>query len=331
MLPDYNQLSIALWETLARDSDRSKLAHALGTQTRRLNSWAAGETAIRTSTWALLARKAGKSLPGLAAVLYAPRTPPVLPRPLSAQACRTSWIGPILRFLRGNRTLREVQQLLGLRAASTFYHWERGARDIPLSTFVQCIDQLGGRLGTFCEAFGYDGELGNFGIRAAKPNFSERFFSQPWVPTIFLAIQTLGYTGQKRHDRRRLARQLKLTEEQIEDGLKTLADLEIVKLEGNKYVARAGAFYAPPTLTAHTLKSLNEYWFGRSLDLIQQPGLHKIEEHALSRKSFEKIIGWVGELRERIRAEVETSEPETIVHIHWQVADMLPKTPVVMS
>jgi hypothetical protein len=321
---NYQKLALALWNHATEGKNAVEIAGQLGSRAQRFREWERNPKAIRASVWCLLIKRQGISLLDLAAVIVAPRIAGGVSAPATATTARTKFVAPLLKLLRGERTLADAQKMFGLTTQGTFNHWEMGRRDIPLWRFIQAIDILATRLSSFCEALNFKENLANFGFRSSRTDFSTQFFSLPWTPTVFLALQTQRYLRQQRHDTKKLARQLNLTREQVEESLTVLADLELIIFDNKFYRTRKGQFYAPPTLTPATLDRLHSYWFGKSVDLLVQPGLHKIEEHALSRESLRKIITWVTELREKIREEVKRSEPETVVHIHWQIAEMIP-------
>jgi hypothetical protein len=317
---NYQNLAIALWSHIAHQHD---VASLLGIRRETLERWSTGITPFRASVWCLLAQKTGKSLSSARAAVTAPKALAAFITPRTLLAMRRNYIGPLLKSLRRERSLHETAELLELGTWSTYHHWECGRRDLPFFRLLQAIDVLSSRLDVFCETFDFKTSLKKFGLRGHTPGFSENFFALPWTPTVYLILQSHAYLERRRHDSRWLAKQLGLSVEQVNQSLATLGDLGIVTFDGTTYTLRKGQFYAPPTLKPEKLRVLNDYWFSRSAELAQLPGFHKIEEHALSRELAAKIAIWISELRERIRLEVKKSEPETVVHLHWQVADLM--------
>ena len=324
MKDKYQRLAIELFKSALNNKSARLIARQLEIRPHRVGDWLAGKTPIRASLYAFLLSKKGLNLEDIASAIVAPRVFPKQKASTTPTATQKNFIAPLLKEIRGERTLREVGDILRLKTPAAYNHWESARRDIPLHTFLEAIDQLSSRLHTFCEVIGFEKNLSKLGFPSHRKDFSEKFFTLPWTPTVFLALQTSRYESQLKHSSAKLARQLNLSIKKIDDALHILADLELVTFDGALYRHRKGQFYAPPTLSKSTLERLNLYWFSQSKELYSQPGLHKIEEHALSIESLEKIKTWVAELRERIREEVKTSTPETVAHIHWQVSDMLP-------
>lgn len=232
-------------------------------------------------------------------------------------------IGPLLRVIRRGHTIEQVCLLVGINTPVTYHYWEKGSRDIPFYVFLKIIDRLCGRLQFFCETIRFRTDLRTFGLKAFKPNLSEHFFKFPWTPTIYLFLLTAVYKAEATHSDEFVADKLSLTKSQVAESIKTLIDFEMIKFSGAKYEAFSGVFYTPPSLDKKSLEDLNHYWMTQAYEFMRFEGLHKIDQAAVSHESKMKIIGWVSELREKIRLEIATTTPETIVHMHWQVSDIL--------
>ena len=114
------------------------------------------------------------------------------------------------------------------------------------------------------------------------------------------------------------------TAREIEDSASKLLRLGLARLEDGRLLADPAQFYAIPSIPAEEINRIEGHWFAQAGKLAARPGLHKVEQHALSHASRERIVGWITELRERIRQEVQTGgEPETLIHINWQVAELI--------
>ncbi len=228
------------------------------------------------------------------------------------------FVAKLLRRARGAKSLEEMTQELGLSNRSCLHHWETGARKVPLATLLHAIDIGTGRLQFVLDVFGIEIRPRMRELQGLRTQ--ERFFAQPWTPTVYLFLQVDRYRAWGVHSSARVARALGINSEEVDQSLRDLLDIGMIHTDGKKYAAVKGQHYLSPFLTSEVLQRLNRYWYSRSFQLTEYEGFHKIEEHALSHKSFEKIKGWVNELRERIRNEVKQSEPETLCHIHWQLA-----------
>lgn len=267
-------------------------------------------------------KRAKISLAQLAEGLLKP-TPFRLPAlDLNESNLAKKFVGPIVKQMRRKHTLDECAKTLGLKSSVAFHYWEKGLRDMPLPIFLEFVDKFSDRLAVFCLSLGFKQDLKKYGLKSRTPDFYEKFFSTPWLPTLFLLIQIENYQKLSKHDDYYLAEKINLPVAQIRQGLKLLQSIGAIYFVGQHYQAHKGVFYTPPNIAPEHLAGLNNYWLGQSVALIKRPGLHKIEQASMSYESMEKIKGWVAELREKIRTEIKTTTPETVVHMHWQVADL---------
>lgn len=121
-----------------------------------------------------------------------------------------------------------------------------------------------------------------------------------------------------------LSSRLELPLLKVETSLDLLIRLRLARLESGRLVSDEAQLYAIPAVSPERIQAIHRFWFENSLRLLEKPGFHKVEQHALSRESRDRVIGWITELRERIREEVRTGgDPETLIHINWQVAELL--------
>jgi hypothetical protein len=239
-------------------------------------------------------------------------------------AIRKNLSAPLLKKLRGDRTLIETAQILGLKTFSSYGHWENARRDIPLPAFLKAVDLLSGRLQAFCETSRFEKNLADYDLQGKK-DFALLFFKYPWVPTLFLALQITAPQKLGRSQLKSMLMKLGVDPKLLDEGLSVLLDLELIRWNQNEYEIRKGYFYSPPNLDAETLLRLNGFWFSKSLDLfLNAPGLHKLDQFTLPRASLPKISEWISELREKIRLESKMGDCEKVVHFQWQMAELIP-------
>lgn len=281
------------------------------------------ERVPRTSRWLWSLQRAGYSLSDLYRYLLKPHDKKIEVVIEKPEQIGVTFVGPILKHFRGERASKVVMSLLHVKNKETYHYWETGQRDLPLGQFLKIVDLLGDRLQIFCEMVGFKKDLREFNLKSYKVNFSERFFKRPWTPTVYLLIQSEKYKSLPGHDDSFFSHFLSVSQLQVKESLNDLADLELIRFDGERYITFTGVFYTPPNLNPHMLQSLNAFWMGKSFELMSRYGLHKIEQASVSYESRDKIMGWVNELREKIRAEVKITTPETVLHLQWQVADLL--------
>lgn len=277
----------------------------------------------RTARWLWALQESGLTLDDLFSYLLKPREQKMAAMTLNQNDVRTLFVGPVLKAFRHGRTINNVIQLLKVKNKETYHYWETGQRDLPLSEFLKAVDLMGNRLQIFCEMVGFKQDLRNFKLKAFKEGLADRFFRHPWTPTVYLLLQSDSYRAQESHRDEFLLDILKISPEQLHETLLDLTDLEMIRFDGRHYIPFTGVFYVPPNLKETSLRALNQYWMGRSHELSAGWGLHKVGQAAVSFESREKILGWVADLREKIREEIRVTKPETVVHFHWQISDLL--------
>ncbi|HPI41099.1 MAG TPA: DUF4423 domain-containing protein [Pseudobdellovibrionaceae bacterium] len=236
------------------------------------------------------------------------------------------WLCVFLTHLRGHRTYVEMAQMLNLGTPSTYHHWESGRRDIPLAYWFMAIDKATGRLEALLSTMPFKVSLLECGFKNRSPILYEEFFSQPWTPSILLALQIPKVKNASSiKEQILLLRQMtKIQTTDIENSLDVLTKMGMIEIKDSKFFANPGQFYAIPSIPPQRINEIHKYWFHRSEEMLSFPGYHKVEQHALTHESKEKIIGWIAELRDRIRQEVNNNgAPETIIHIGWQVAEFI--------
>lgn len=327
----YSLACMTPYQKLARDILKHYENHkqfetacrALKISSEQYQLWSSGQVDIRLSTFFLLIQKMQISVLNLMAVVVAPF-------PLkSSQNIKTKvqmeshLIVPVIKRIRKDYTLKEIKKILDTKSTASYNHWENGRRSVSLSVFLKMVDLLVKRLPDFCEALKFERDLNSYQLSTAlRPtDFSFMFFGLPWTPTVYLA----AVTGQIQPDQKiteKFAAQFGLTSEQIQQSLKILFDLRLLSIENKKYQTRKQYFLAPPTLDKQLVTGLSDYWFSKSQSLQQLPGYHKIDQLTFSKESQAKITTWVAELRERIQKESKNGPPETILHFHWQIANL---------
>lgn len=234
-------------------------------------------------------------------------------------------ISPLLLKKRGTNKILHVSNILQLKTQVTYHHWENGTRDMPFWIFLKWVDIYCHRLEVFLETLQVSVDLKTLGFSGFhKELFSDLFFSKPWIPTVYLALQTTEYLRNESHEDAFIAKSLDLTTDQVQQAIHVLCDLEMIKFDKSHFKTFKGIFYTPPNLATEKIDEINSYWMSRSYKLTSCDSLHKIQQAALSMESKRKIISWVHELREKIHNEIKTtSNPETVLHMHWQVTDLL--------
>lgn len=240
---------------------------------------------------------------------------------------RKRWISPVLRALRGDRTLAEMTEPLNIYNVSTYHHWESGRRDIPLSIFLKIIDTFSDRLLAFIESLPLQISLAEAGFDLKSSGIYAQFFNEPWTPTLLLSFRLpqLLNKGSTAEQTAFLRKKLLLSEEQVETSVNTLLRLNLIKFSKNIFITNSYQLYAIPGIPSAKIDEMQTYWFERSLEQLKQTGFHKVEQHALSNASKEKIISWIIELREKIRICVNEDQtpPETLIHINWNVTELI--------
>lgn len=285
---------------------------------------------IKTSHVLLALQNRGLHLNDLHKVLFWPRemnsSLNTTSRMTTAVMLNRNWVQPLLKEIRADFSYAEMASILNVQSLATFHHWESGRRDIPFHFFLLIIDKIQGRLQAFIDNLPVQIDLAHIELLNLKPKLYQQFFSVPWLPTVLLALglrplkEKTSITSQAEY----LAEKLKMPKASIEFAIETLLHLQLLKIEEGRLVSQPHQFYAIPAITDEKIKELQNYWFSQSQDLLANPGFHRFEQHTTTRESKEKIIGWITELREKIKEEVKSSgEPETLIHISWQMAELL--------
>lgn len=288
-----------------------------------------GESSVRASRFLSALQASGVQLRDLSEAVFAPRVVADLKAfkgQVSRLAIQEKWLCPFLVALRGDRTLAETAALLGLGTASSYHHWESGRRDIPLAHWLRAIDLLSGRLEAMLATIAVPFDIGDLGFKKVAPHLYSLFFADPWTPTVLTALRLPDVASgpSMSHQIDRISRKTGVLRDAVVGSLDTLVRLRLVEIRQAKFHANPSQFYAIPSLSSGQIERIHRYWFSRSVEMLERPGFHKVEQHALTHESKEKIVGWIAELRERIRAEVKSSgDPETLIHIGWQLAEFV--------
>jgi hypothetical protein len=288
-----------------------------------------GESSVRASRFLSALQTSGVQLRDLSEAVFAPRIVAEFKGfngQVSRLAIQQKWLCPFLATLRGDRTLVETAAILGLGTASSYHHWESGRRDIPLAHWLRAIDLLSGRLEAMLATISLPIDIGELGFKKVAPHLYSLFFADPWTPTVLtvLRLPEVADGPTMSHQIECIIRKTGILRDCVMGSLDTLVRLRLVEIRHAKFYANPSQFYAIPSLSSGQIERIHHYWFGRSIEMLKRPGFHKVEQHALTHESKEKIIGWIAELRERIRAEVKSGgEPETLIHIGWQLAEFV--------
>ena len=288
-----------------------------------------GENSVRASRFLSALQASGVPLRDLSEAVFAPRIVADFKEfkgQVSRLAIQQKWLCPFLVALRGDRTLLETAALLGLGTASSYHHWESGRRDIPLAHWLRAIDLLSGRLEAMLATLSFPIDIGELGFKKVAPHLYSLFFADPWTPTVLtvLRLPDVADGPSMSHQIECISRKTGILRDLVVGSLDTLVRLRLVEIRQAKFYANPSQFYAIPSLSSGQIERIHQYWFGRSVEMLERPGFHKVEQHALTHESKEKIVGWIAELRERIRVEVKSGgEPETFIHIGWQLAEFL--------
>lgn len=257
--------------------------------------------------------------------LRKPTNQPNSPAVTNTQVKRR-WVQPILKELRGDFSFAEIAHLFQIKSIATYHHWESGRREIPFVFFLMAIEKFQGRLQAFIDSLPFEIDLSACKFLNLKPKLYQHFFATPWTPTVMLALRLPALLKMNSIPKQMeyLSQNLKISLPQIEESITQLLHLKLVKIEDSRLQSQPQQLYAIPAITEEKINELRNYWFTETKSLLQNPGLHRFEQHATTHESKEKIMGWIIELREKIRKEVKASDkPETLIHITWQVAEVL--------
>lgn len=273
---------------------------------------------IRTSYWLHLAFQSGFESTDFLWLMLAPSTLNLDNFANTETYIRKLLVAPLLLTLRGDRAIREISAQLELPNLASYHHWENGNRDIPLAIFLRFLDLQDSKLDIFLTFFNFP-----LGSRSDR----RHFFLPPWTPSVYLMVQTPDFCQQNPANKlpKKIANYLKLTTAQVQLSLQNLIQLRLLHFNGQSIETVKGVHYAGNYLGKDVLDQLNLYWMEQSPFFYQHYplGFHKIEQAAMSRASMEKVRGWIEELRGKIRQEVQNTVPETVVHFHWQMLDLL--------
>jgi hypothetical protein len=277
----------------------------------------------------LFLQKEGMKLQEMEQAIFAPRIVPTLRKKSKMKTqlgIRKDFIVPFLKALRGSRTLLAAKEALEITTLSTYHHWEMGRRDIPFEMFLKAIDVFSGRLPAFLETLGLKNKLKAQGLEDLHIGRYELFFNDPWTPTILMSLrlpQVLKLSNPQ-EQAVFLSHSLKIPLSSVEKSLDLLVQLQLIYQKEGKFFSNPVQFNVIPSITPEKINEIHQYWFDQAANFLNYPGYHKLEQHALTHESKDKIVQWISELREKIRQEVKSSgEPETLIHIHWQLAELI--------
>ena len=276
-------------------------------------------------------QKKGMGLQELEQAIFAPRIIPILRKKTTAKTqkgIRKDFIGPFLKALRGSRTLLAAKEALEIKTLSTYHHWETGRRDIPFEMFLKAIDVFSDRLPAFLGTLGLKNKLKAQGFEDLQIEIGkyELFFNDPWTPTIFMSLSlpqvlSLSNTHEQAFF---LSQRLKIPLSSVEKSFDLLIQLKLVCQEEGRLLSNPVQLNAIPSITPKKINEIHQYWFDQAANFLNYPGYHKLEQHALTHESKDKIVQWISELRDKIRQEVKASDkPETLIHIHWKLAELI--------
>lgn len=237
----------------------------------------------------------------------------------------------ILTHLRNEKSMNEICHKLEISNISRYHHYEVGIRDLPFLYFVNLL-KFSEKILNFIECLP-DVIRSNLFIsneaNTKKTNdlkFSEIFFSKPWLPTLYLLIQTPSVTSKENLNKQvlYLSKVLGLNSTEVFFGLQQLMNLQLIVVEGNKLQVLKGQFFCNPILNKDQIESIHSFWFKKSSEFLNKPGFHKVEQHTVSKQTQEKIIFWIGELREKIKQEVksQTGEVDRVISINWSLTEL---------
>jgi len=288
-------------------------------------------TSSKTSQVLFALQNEGLNLDDLYIMLFWPRHLHKLPNQFSGAAVTSTqvkrrWVQPLLKELRGDFSFAEIANLFQIKSIATYHHWESGRREIPFLFFLMAIEKFQGRLQAFIDSLPFEIDLSSCQFLNLKPKLYQHFFANPWTPTVMLAFRlpTLLKMNSAAKQMNYLSQKLKIPLPQIEESVTQLLNLKLVKIENGRLHSQPQQLYAIPAISEEKINELRNYWYTETKSLLQNPGLHRFEQHATTHESKEKIIGWITELREKIKKEVKASgSPETLIHITWQVAEVL--------
>lgn len=274
---------------------------------------------IRTAQWLSQLSTSPQILYDFSEAIFKPKTLSFNSLSMDKKSILTSFIPVLLREFRGDLTIEQVCHRAGIGSSVTYYFWEEGTRDIPLCRFLEMIHLYNSRLDLFCETLGFPKNLSEYGLPNRDQHFSEMFFKNPWVPTIYLALQFKNPANNVYL----LSKKLSLSEDQVNEALEILQNLKLVRKKVDGYEVIKGVFFTPPNLKEGQLKTLNHFWMNQSVQFSNDPDFFKIDQAIVSHESKKKILGWIADLRKKISDEVKITNPETLLHMQWQVHDLL--------
>jgi hypothetical protein len=290
---------------LYRYDELAQLIHSsMGPVTKNSSSGTTSSGTMRLPVVLLKYQKQGFKLQHLEQAVFAPRLVPdlrVKTKFATSLAVRKGFIAPFMRALRGRRTLSEVAKILGTKTLSTFHHWETGRRDISLAQFLKVVDDMSGRLPAVLETLGIRGLPENQEFKDLHVGRYAQFFSDPWTPTILMALRLpqLLKIPSPALQAQFLSQRLKIPHASVENSLDLLMRLQLVRLQEGRLISNPVQFDAIPSITPEKIQEIHQYWFNQAGALLAAPGFHKLEQHALTHESKEKIILWISELREK--------------------------------
>ncbi len=275
----------------------------------------------------LILEKLGMEIDAFTYVPLAPRSLSGFYGAVTEVRLQSRVVAPLLKEIRGDRSLKDVVSRLDGTAFSTFGHWENGRRGISFAQFLRIVDRLTMRLPALLEFLGFAVDLSRYSLESnyVRENFNAHFFRLPWTPTVYLFLVSGAFKNRtvRKESAREFFKTIGLSESQIQESLQTLFDLQLAHFERDRVSARSDFFYATPIKDLRLIQNIHEFWFQQSFVLSKLSGYHKVDQFALSKRLFKEVVQRVVMLREEIRRLAAQESPETVVHITWQIADLL--------
>ena len=312
--PDFEKLAHDLW-LWAYQFPISKKTHFSKPLKQRKT--------VRASNLLALLKAQGKSLDDLVESLCKPTVVKQKFDGMDYEKGPSEVLCFLLQYLRGSQTIELASQSLGLKNHVTYYYWERGTRGIPLVYFLKCLHYFENRLSLFCEMIGFTEDLKNYGFQVYPPHFYKTFFNSSWTPTVLCALQVQKSNVPASRAIQNVSKKLGLSEEQVLNSVQILETLGLLQKKGISFQLLHGQFYVPAQFREKYIQQIYEFWTQKKLNISLEKDLHKFDQASVSYELKEKIVRWVTDLREKIRNEVKTTKPETVIHMQWQVVDLM--------
>ncbi len=287
---------------------------------------------IKLSIFLVLIHKLGFSLEDLFYCILAPEIPVKFSGACTEFRVNAHFIAPLLKKMRGNKTLNEVSHILELKSFATYGHWENNRRSVSWPQFLKIVHKTTNRLPQLLEYLNIDSNnkiLTQLNY-ANLNNFNSLFFKHPWTPTVYLFTVAGLLNITNSYDlkinseafQNSFFAKLGISELQIQESLKTLLDLRLIYFENKKIKTNNDYFYFNPQKNTELLKSLNTYWLLQTPKLINSNQIDKIDQCATSLENKKIILKKISDLRQEIQTLTLNSKPETVLHLGWQVIDL---------